>query len=65
MNLLVPSYGTIFDIPETGPVPPHTPESLTHIDCYMDDVISALQGDPYCQHRVFDGTVRDLKWLFP
>ena len=31
----------------------------------MDDVISAVQGGPDCQHRVFDGTVRALKWLFP
>ena len=38
-GLPVPSYGTISKIPETGPGPPHTPESLTHIDCYMDDVI--------------------------
>ena len=61
----VPSYGAISDIPATGPGPPHTPESITHIDCYMDDVISAVQGGPYFQHRVFDGTVRALKWLFP
>ena len=52
-DLLVLSYGAISDIPETGPpppTPPHTPESLTHIDFYMDDVISAVQGDPYRQH---------------
>ena len=24
-----------------------------------------MQGDPYLQHQVFDGTVRALKWLFP
>ena len=24
--------------------PPHTPSSLTNIDCYIDDVISAVQG---------------------
>ena len=30
----------------------------------MDDVISAVQGGPDCQLRVFDGTVRALKWLF-
>ena len=37
----------------------------THIDWYMDDVISVVQGGPDRQHRVFDGTVRALKWLFP
>ena len=49
-DLPVPSYGTIYDIRVTGPGLPHTPGSLTHIDCYMDDVISAVQGGPYCQH---------------
>ena len=29
----------------------------------MDDVISLVQGDPYRQHQVFDGTVHALKWL--
>ena len=32
MDLPVPSYGAISEIPETGPDPPHTPEILTHID---------------------------------
>ena len=64
-DLPVPSYGAIYKIPATGPGPPHTPESLTNIDCYKDDVISAVQGGPDCQHRVFDGTVRSLKWIFP
>ena len=63
-DLPVPSYGTISDIPATGPGPPHTPESLTDIDCYMDDFISAVQGVPDRQHRVFDGTFCALKWLF-
>ena len=31
-KLPVPSYGAISEIPTTGPAPPHTPESLTHID---------------------------------
>ena len=43
-ELPVPSYGEISEIPSTGPGTPHTPESLTHIDCYMDDVISVVQG---------------------
>ena len=30
----------------------------------MDDLISAVQGVPDCQHRFFDGIVRALKWLF-
>ena len=64
-ELTIPAYGAISEIPSTGPDPPHTPESLTHIDCYMDDVISVVQGGPDRQHQVFDGTVRALKWLFP
>ena len=31
----------------------------------MDDVISVVQGGPERQHRVFDGTARSLKYLFP
>ena len=64
-ELPVPSYGAISEIPATGPGPPHTPESLTHIYCYMGDVFSVVQGGPYGQHQVFDGTVCALKWLFP
>ena len=30
----------------------------------MDDVISVVQGVPDFQHRLFDGTVRALKWIF-
>ena len=60
----VPSYGAILEIPSTGTGPPHTLQSLTHIDCYMDDVISVVYGGPDCLHQVFDGTVRALKWLF-
>ena len=40
----VPAYGAISTLLATEPVPPHIPESLTHIDCYMNDVISAVQG---------------------
>ena len=50
---------------QPGLAPPHTPESLTHIDYYINDVISVVQGGPDCQHRVFYGTFRALKWLFP
>ena len=53
-ELPVPSYRAISKIPSTGPGPPHTPESLTHIDCYMDDVISVVQRGPDCHHRVFE-----------
>ena len=31
-DLPVSSYGAIYEIPATGPRPPHTPESLTHIN---------------------------------
>ena len=49
-ELPVPSYGKISEIPATGPGPPHTPESLTHIYWYMDDSILAVQGVPDRQH---------------
>ena len=42
--LPVPAYGAILVIPDTGPGPPHTIDSLTHINWYMDDVITAVQG---------------------
>ena len=47
-DLQVPSYGAISEIPVTGTGPPPTLEILTHIDCYMLDVISTVQGGPYC-----------------
>ena len=49
-DLPVPSYGAISEIPATRTGPPHAPESLNHIYCYMDDVISAVQGGPDQQH---------------
>ena len=45
-SLLVPAYGAILAIPETGLGPPLTMDSLTYIDCYMDNVIKAVQGWP-------------------
>ena len=61
-ELPVPAYDAIAKIPATPP-PPHVRENLTHIDCYMDDIISAVQGEPERQHRFFDGTLCALKWL--
>ena len=66
-ELPVPSYGATYKIPATGPpspLPPHTNESLNHINCYMDDVIYLVQGRADHQHRVFDITGHALKWLF-
>ena len=40
--LPVTAYGAIVKIPETGPGPPHTLDILTHIDCYMYDVITVV-----------------------
>ena len=64
-DLPVLSYGAIFDLLSTGMGPPHTWRILTHIDCYMDDVISAVQVGPEQQHRVFDITVHAINWLSP
>ena len=61
IELLVPTYGSIVKIRTTRPGPPHMHESLTHIDCYMDDVISMVQYGLELQHRAFDGTVCSLK----
>ena len=62
--LPVPGYEAISNFPETGPGPLYTLDSLTHIYCYMDDVITAFQGVPELQRQVFDGNVRALKWIF-
>ena len=40
--LPVPEYGTIAKITATSTGPPDAQESLTHINCYMDDVISEV-----------------------
>ena len=44
---------------------PHMREILTHIYYYRDDVISVVQGGTGRQHRVFDVTLRNLKWILP
>ena len=66
VHTLLPAtaYGAILAIPETSPGPPHTIGSLTHIDCYMDNMITAVQEGTDRQHKVFDGTVQALKWIF-
>ena len=38
------AYGSIFAIPETNPGPPYTLDSLTYINCSMNDVITTVQG---------------------
>ena len=63
--LPVPVYGVIYALPATDPGPPYTPESLTHIDCYIYDVISVVQGGAKRQHQLFDSAVRALKWILP
>ena len=64
-DLPVPAYGAISVLLTTDPAPTHTLERITYIDCYMDDVISAVQGVAERQHRVFDSTVCALKWISP
>ena len=46
-DLPVPAYGEISALTATvpPPPPPHTLASLTHIDCYVDDVIAVMQGE--------------------
>ena len=40
----VTTYGALSALLPTEPGPPHIPESLTHIDCYTNDIISAVKG---------------------
>ena len=42
ISIPVPAYGAILAIQETGPFPPHTMDILAHINCYMNDVITAV-----------------------
>ena len=63
-ELPVTSYGAITKTPTTGLHTPQTNKRLTHTDCYMYYVISVVQVGTDCQNRIFDGTVRALKWLF-
>ena len=49
-SILVPGYNAIVNNLKIGPGPPYTLDSLTHINCYMDDVITAVQGRPKRQH---------------
>ena len=64
-ELPVLSYVTITKIPITRP--PYTPHTREyhHIDCYIYDIISAVQGRTKRQQRIFDGTVCALNELFP
>ena len=58
--------GAIANAPTTGsPQPLHMQERLAHIEYYMDDATSVVQGRTGRKHRVFEGTVRDLKWILP
>ena len=62
--LPVPGYSYIFKTPKTRPGSPQTLDSLTHIDCFMDEVTTSVQVGLERQRQVWDGTFRSLKWLF-
>ena len=64
-DLPIPAYGAISVLPATDMGFPHTLTSLTHIDCYMDDIIAMVQGGGEGQHQVFYSSVHALKCLFP
>ena len=38
--ITVPGYGAVIKIPKTGLGTMHTPDSLTHIYCYVENVIT-------------------------
>ena len=63
--LPVLNNGAISNIPDTGPGPPQDHASRTHIDFYMYDVISTVQGRLDQKKQLFDGNVSTLKWIFP
>ena len=49
-DLPIPAYGEISALLTTEPGLPHTPASLTHIDCNMYDIVSTVQGGEELQH---------------
>ena len=59
--LPVPEYRVIYMISKTGPGLPYTLDGFNHIYCYMDDVITEVEGGPKRKLQVFDDTVRALK----
>ena len=48
--LHVLAYGAISDLPPTGTYPPPTHRRLTHIDWYINDIISTVYGGPEQQN---------------
>ena len=61
---LVPCYGDFSKIINTGAGLSQTPYNLTHIDSYMNYVVTMVQVRMYCHTQVFDGTVQYIKWIF-
>ena len=55
--LPVDRYRAIINIYNIGRGLPQTLDSLTHIDLYMDYIITAVQSGTKQQHQVFCGTV--------
>ena len=60
-DLPVLAYGRISMLPSTEPPPFQTPENLTHINCYMDEVISAIRGRPRTNGSVWTNR-NALEW---
>ena len=56
-SLLVSRYSTIANIPNIVLGLPHTLDRLNHIDCYIYDIITVVQGGIEQQLQVFDGTL--------
>ena len=64
-SLPVPLYGSITNNLKTGTCLPHTPDIITHIECYIDDIIMYVKYALGHQKQVFNGPPQALKWLFP
>ena len=54
---LVPGYGRIKNILDTDTGTPQTLDKLTHIECYMNEMITEVQDRPKLKRPVFGGTV--------
>ena len=61
--LYIQLYGDIANIYKTDEGPPHTPRSITHINFYMDEIITAYQGSTKNQYHVIYDITQDLKFL--
>ena len=61
--LLVTCYGDRTNTPNIDIGPQHSPDILTHIHCYTNDIIVDVQGGIERKYQVFDDNFQALKWI--